>query len=527
MEPEYLAAVDIGTNSFHMAIVRPGERGNFEIITREKEAVRLASGSGDLESISPEAMERGLQVLGRFAALARSHDAPLKAVATSAVREAPNGPEFVRRAFEEFGVRTDVISGVEEARLIYRGVLGALPVRDKRILMVDIGGGSTEFLIGLEGRPLYANSLKLGAIRLTERFFPGGEIRRGALSAARQFIRVALTGVRHEIRKREFELAVGCSGTVETLLDMIRGELNGTNIENTFTDDQLYTIVEKLSALDTPRKRVQLPGLDERRADIIVGGAVLLAEIFRSLKIKSMQVSPYALREGIIFDQLYRRGKLPEPAADATGGQDLRRSSTLALIDRMRPYPGREQLAQCARLAGLIFEQLRAAGLSPEMDEGDALLLETGTMLHNIGQVIAHSAHHKHGYYIIKHTDLLLGFAPREIEIIALLARYHRKADPNRKHAEFAALSEPDQDRLNRLAGILRIAISLNRTGKSLIEDIRLEATETTLRFRLQPVAGAGPAQLEVDLWAADLKKGLFERAFARGAEFVIEGAEA
>ena len=433
MKSDMLAAVDIGTNSFHMAIVRPGEDGSFEIITREKEPVRLGSSGGDLDYITPEAMDRGLEVLNRFAALAKSHDAPLKAVATSAAREARNQDEFVLRARQECGIDIEVISGMEEARLIYRGLLGALPVHDRRILMVDIGGGSTEFLIGEGGQPLYANSLKLGAIRMTERFFPGGVPSKSAVAEARQFIRVALTGVRYEVRNYGYELAIGCSGTIETMLSLARdGEVPNDPV---LTSEELFTMIDRVLSYDTPRKRLQLPGLDEKRADIIVGGAVLLGEIFRSLKIKSMQISPYALREGIIYDELYR--------GRTHSSTDIRRSSTLALIQRLRPYPGREQLVNSARIAQRIFECLQQHDLLPGLGPQDALLLETGVMLHNIGQIVAHSAHHKHGYYLIRNSDLLLGFTPRELEIIALLARYHRKAGPSRKHTEFASLSEP------------------------------------------------------------------------------------
>ncbi len=515
MKSEYLAAVDIGTNSFHMAIVRPDESGNFEIITREKESVRLGSGGGDLDFIAPEAMERGLKVLGRFAALARSHNAPLKAVATSAVREASNQQDFLRRARAECGISFDIISGAEEARLIYRGVLGALPVHDRRILMVDIGGGSTEFLVGEGGRPLYVNSLKLGAIRLTERFFPKGEISGNAVNEARNFIRVAMTGVHHEIRKHGFELAVGCSGTIETLLSMARGGAEDLN-DPIFHDTELFAVVQKILGFDSARKRVHLPGLDDRRADIIVGGAVLLREIFEALDIKTMRVSPYALREGIIFDELARAG-LSAPA-----GQDVRRASTLALIDRLRPYPGRDQLSTCARISVDLFRQLKKAGYLPDLGENDELLLETGTMLHNIGMTISHSAHHKHGYYIIKNSDRLLGFTPREIEMIALLSRYHRKAGPGRKHEEFAALDESDQNRITRLVAILRIAISLNRSGKNLIESLKLTERDGALVFRLHPVTGADRSELDLDIWAATLKTELFEKVFLKKVRFEV-----
>ena len=171
--PRPIAAMDLGTNSFHLAVVQPDDQGRFEILSTEKEAVRLGSGGGDLNLILPDAMERGLTVLKRFTAISRSMNADIRAVATSAVREAKNSAEFLERVKKECGLDVEVIPGKEEARLIYLGILQCLPVYDKRVLTIDIGGGSTEYLVGKSGIPEFAVSLKLGAIRLKDRFFTG------------------------------------------------------------------------------------------------------------------------------------------------------------------------------------------------------------------------------------------------------------------------------------------------------------------------------------------------------------------
>src|SRR3954470_18249599 len=209
-----LAAIDIGTNSFHLVVARPTGNSRFEVLDREKEVVRLGSGSGDMKRLAPEAIERGIDALARFKQVADSRDAHVYAVATSAVREAENRQEFVRRAQEEAGVHVAVISGAEEARLIRLGALQAVPAFDQRHLLVDIGGGSTEFVIGEGDVVLGARSLKLGAIRLTERFQLEGAVKRKTVDEARQFIRSYLAPVARMVNAFGFEIAIGSSGTI-------------------------------------------------------------------------------------------------------------------------------------------------------------------------------------------------------------------------------------------------------------------------------------------------------------------------
>ncbi|MBL8020824.1 MAG: exopolyphosphatase, partial [Leptospirales bacterium] len=199
MPQKPIAAMDLGTNSFHLVVVQPDSQGRFEILSTEKEAVRLGSGGGDLDLILPDAMERGLVALKRFTAISRSMQAEIRAVATSAVREAKNSAEFLRQVKRECDLDVEVILGKEEARLIYLGILQCLPVYDKRVLTIDIGGGSTEYLIGKSGVPEFANSLKLGAIRLKDRFFEKGQVSERRIAECRQFIQIALTGVREEV----------------------------------------------------------------------------------------------------------------------------------------------------------------------------------------------------------------------------------------------------------------------------------------------------------------------------------------
>jgi hypothetical protein len=230
-----LAAIDVGTNSVHLLVARPTRHHRFEVLASEKEVVRLGSGSSDMKELAHDAMDRGIGALTRFRRLATTWDADVIAVATSAVREAANAAVFLERARTEADVEVDVISGQEEARLIHLGVLQAVPVYDRQLLLVDIGGGSTEILVGLGESILVARSLKLGAIRLTERFFPGGKVTGGSVDACRKHVRAQLSTVVREVRRHGYEVAVGSSGTIGAIAQMAqaaRGESTARTLSN-------------------------------------------------------------------------------------------------------------------------------------------------------------------------------------------------------------------------------------------------------------------------------------------------------
>jgi exopolyphosphatase/guanosine-5'-triphosphate,3'-diphosphate pyrophosphatase len=280
-----LAALDLGTNSFHLVIARVSGNSGIEVVTRHKEMVRLGHGGGDMKVLEPAAIERGLAALRRMRRLADSAGAPLRAIATSAVREAQNAQEFIDRARDEAGVEVDVISGVEEARLIHLGILQAVPVFEKRMIMCDIGGGSTEILVGERGDVLTARSFKLGAVRLTDRFFPGGKVDDASVEACRAYVRSVLTIFEHEVERVGFEVAVGSSGTIEQVAK-VANALNGGDALRTyncfeFTAADLARVVEHLTAARTTAERKHVAGLEPERADIIAAGALVLEGVFQ------------------------------------------------------------------------------------------------------------------------------------------------------------------------------------------------------------------------------------------------------
>ena len=520
MNETILSAIDIGTNSVHLVVVKANANGNFVILTSEKESVRLGSGAGDLDLITEEAMQRCLHALERFLKIAQSWNAPVRAVATSAVREAKNGQDFVDLIKQKINLNIEVISGREEALHIYRGVLQGLPLYDKKILTIDIGGGSTEFVIGQYGDPILATSLKLGAIRLKERFFSKEPLSPGDIDECRKYIRIVMEGLRQEVLSIGYEQAVGSSGTIETIASMIQPDSEERDIS--FSIDELHKAVESLLSSDTSKKRARLPGLDEKRADIIVPGAILLEEIFYLLKIKNIKLSSYALREGIICDTLlnqYAIGQNPD---------NIRKNSVIHMSERLMKAvsPTFAQSAKhIAKLTLILAQRLENANLIENLSPEDKLILESAAMLHNTGMIISHSAHHKHSYYLIKNSEHLLGFSSLQIETIALVARYHRKAIPSKKHPEFAALSPDLQRRVMVLSGILRLCTGLDRENKENVIDIKIEKNNGSVTMKLiaSRTSDKQTNDISLELWAGKLKSDLLEKILNKEITFTYE----
>jgi exopolyphosphatase/guanosine-5'-triphosphate,3'-diphosphate pyrophosphatase len=514
-----VAAIDIGTNSFHLVIARPAENNRFEILDREKEVVRLGSGSGDMKVLEPEAMKRGVATLARFRRIADSFGAEIHAVATSAVREAENRAEFLEAVVRDAGMAVEVISGAEEARLIHLGVLQSVPVFDQQVFVVDIGGGSTEFVVAKGGDVFDARSLKVGSIRITDRFFRKEPVKKKAISDARTFIRSYLAPIRRMVAAHNsFEVAVGSSGTILNIAEMVtarRGEEPRRQRANaTFTADELTEVIDEIAACPSAKDREAVPGLDPRRADIILGGALLLEQIFDAVGIEEMVVSDFALREGVLFDVFQRR------RAGTLGHlRDLRFESVqhlAALTPDEKPH--------CERIAALalqLFEQTQHLHQLPDECEE---WLEAGALLCNVGLVISHDRHHLHSYYVIRNTELLTGFTDHEIELIALVARYHRKSAPKARHPEFARLGEGDQYIVQVLGGLLRIAAGLDRTRSMAVTGVKAKGGQdgTPLRLIVETEPGS---EVELELYSARSRQDLLAEAL--GVEVHIEAKKA
>jgi len=508
-----LAAIDVGTNSIHLIVADVNLRnGQFKILDREKEVVRLGAGSTDMKYLSESAMERGVHTLRRYKMIADSHDAAVRAVATSAVREALNQDEFIRRVKTLTGVKLEIASGFEEARLIHLGVLQALPIYNKQHLLVDIGGGSTEFLVGRQRRILYNNSLKLGAVRLTQRFFPDQKYSRKVVKECREFVRGMLSPIKRSVKHEHYEVAAGTSGTILTVANIIRlrrDEDEENSLNNfTFSRDDLLDTVDRIIDAESPQDRIDIDGIDPARADIIVAGAIILGEIFTELGIRFMMVSEYALREGIILDSVEKMN----PRRRTNHVRDLRYSNVRHLAESL--HFEKVHSRQVAKLALRLFDQTSRIH---RMGVQDREYLEAAAMLHEVGLFVSHAQHHRHSYYLIRNSELL-GFTENEKEIIANIARYHRKSHPKIKHEGYRRLSADDQRTVAKLASILRIADGLDRTHASAVADLRCRISGRKVDVFLQRANGL-PVELEV--WGAERKKKLFEETLRSRIRFI------
>ena len=503
-----LAAIDIGTNSFHLIVIGVKEEGNFEIIDREKEVIRLGEGSsGDIKVIKPEAVKRALDALNRFKGIADSHNASIRAVATSAVRESRNQDDFIKQVCEKTGINIEIISGVEEARLIYLGILKAVPVFDKKILAVDIGGGSTEFLVGKKGESVFSVSIKIGAVRLTQKFFPDFHVSKNRVQECRDWVEGELFQTANNIKKTNFQLCVGSSGTIMATGLMISSSKNKSSTGNgilnnfVFAKEELAEIEEEILNRKTVEKRKKIPGIDDKRAEIIPAGIIILSTIFKLFDLNKITISEYALREGIIIDTLQKHHEdFSKP-----GFENIRRHSINNLSRSFRNDTSHGK--HVAKLSLLLFDQIKELHkLGDECRE----YLEAASILHDVGYHISHASHHRHSLYIIRNSELL-GFNENEINIIAHTARYHRKSHPKSGHQEFKALPSDIQLIIKKLAAILRIADSFDRTHRKLVSGLDVTIKNKSVEIQLHCSSKIKP---DIELWNLDRRKGLFEEVF-------------
>lgn len=493
--PETLAAVDVGTNSLHLVVARTTDGDRFEVLTREKEMVRLGSGSADMVELAPDAVDRAVAALGRFRRIADSHGAELRAVATSAVREAENRAVLLDRSRVEAGVEIEVVSGVEEARLIHLGVLQALEVYDRRLLLCDIGGGSTELLVGEQGEVLASASLKLGAVRLTNRFFGGTHLHPSAVDSCRRHVQAVLSGFERSVEAHGFEVAIGSSGTIEQVLRLARGLAGGEPLRTlngaVLGRRDVTAVADAVVAARHAGTTTELPDLDPKRADIILAGVLVLEGVVKRFGIKELTVSEYALREGVFLDTIARRrgGSMPQL-------RDVARRSVVDLMAACDEDPGHSE-----HVAHLALELFDATAHRHGLGAEARALLEAGALLANVGLVVSHDKHHKHSYYLVRNSDRLVGFTDAEIEVVAQIARYHRKSAPKASHPEWSALAEPHREVVRVGAAVLRVAIGLDRAHRRTVDALTVDDDGDRLTVRARP-AGAD-VDLALDLYAA------------------------
>ncbi len=494
----HLAAIDIGTNSLHMILVRVAADGAFEVVGREKDMVRLGAGGLEGRPLGEGAMTAALQTLTRFKRLADSRQVDdIVAVATSAVREAPNGGDFLAMVARETGVQARVITGVEEATLIHRAAVHGIDVGADAAVVIDIGGGSTEITLGTAAGVQQAKSFKLGVIRLGERFVKSDPLARGDERRMARHVRHELGDDVRKLARAGYTRVIGTSGTVlalGTLALQVPGDV--TIHHRRVSATAIGGIRRRLASLSLG-DRLRLPGLDARRADLIVPGAVLLDTILRQLGADEITLCELSLREGVVLEYI-RRNRVHIERVERY--PDVRRLSVIELASRCNHAADHAQ--QVARLALAIFDQTRQVhGLDDRAREW----LDFAAILHDAGEHISYERHHRHSYYLIRNGDLR-GFEPEEVEMMALVARYHRRGAPRKAHEGFADLPRPERRVVRWLSAMLRVAESLDRSRAQLVDrvSLRRRGRHWTLR-----VAGRGDIALE--RWAAQRNLGPLE----------------
>jgi exopolyphosphatase/guanosine-5'-triphosphate,3'-diphosphate pyrophosphatase len=501
-----IAAIDIGTNSVHMIVVRVRTDLSFEVIDREKAMVRLGAGGLDGKALTTEAMSAALQALSKFRRLAESHSVDvILAAATSATREARNGGEFLGRIEAETGIRPRVITGTEEARLIHLAAVYGVDVGSARAVVIDIGGGSTEITLGTATSIQAARSFKIGVIRLTERFVKNDPLPGRDEQKLTKYVLSEIDRHCEQITAAGFDRVIGTSGTILSLGTVATALADGavpSELRNLRVPAKHVRRLRKEAVALSLAQRLTLPGLDPRRADLMVAGALLLDAILRRLGAEDITLCDLALREGLVLDYIRRNSKHIKHVDSIP---DVRRRSSVELAERCNYYA--EHAQQVVRLALAIFDQTRAVhGLTDREREW----LEFAALLHDIGTHISYERHHRHSYYLIRNGDLR-GFDPDEIEVIALVARYHRRGTPKRSHEEYSRLPSPLRRTVRTLASILRVAESLDRSHTQTIAslDLRDRGNDALLQ-----VHTSGDAELEV--WATNRHLQPFERILGK-----------
>ncbi|MFQ3580332.1 MAG: Ppx/GppA phosphatase family protein [Chloracidobacterium sp.] len=515
-----VAAIDIGSNSIHLIVAeaRTGER--LRVIEREKDTVRLAAGLTETHHLTDEKIKAAVATLRRFTDLAQAHGVTaILTVATSAIREAWNREVFLQRVEQDVGLRVEILSGIEEARLIALAVAEVTDFQGERALIVDIGGGSTEFILTTGQAPHYLASVKLGAVRLHEQFLSRQDPpTRADVTALTTHIRSGLTRTVREIQEAGgFQRVVGTSGTI---LALAAAKFDAsypiakkvTTARRFYPPFDAFTSELTYAALQTLNRRLQrlshkerrkLPGIDSRRADIIIAGGILLETIFQELNFTQLTTCEWSLREGVVINYLREQGwDLGDAPVSA---KDIRQRSVLAVAHRYAYEPAHAH--HTARLAERIFDQTTALHGLGELERE---WLGYAALLHDIGYHIAHTSHHKHAMYLIRHAEMP-GFHGHEIAILANLARYHRGSLPKRKHDDFMRLAPTHQETITKLIPILRLADALDRRHAGKVQDIKIELQGTDLRMIPVPAA---QADIDLELWCAQQVLPIWTSAF-------------
>lgn len=495
-----IAAIDLGTNSFHVIIVDIFSDGSFRKVDDLKEMVQLAKG-GLGKRLAPDAFKRGIEALKKIRVLCDSYQVEkILAYATSAIREAENGGDFIQASIDTTNIKINAIPGSLEAELIGYAIQHGVHLEADPVLMVDIGGGSVEFILANDKEFFGLFSKKIGVSRMTDIFKPSDPITSEDIKKLKDHYQEELKKVKHATESYGIDTIIGSSGTMQNIASMIafrKGlSVDVTLNEMEFTHQDFNDFYDWFIDLDQ-NERSKVSGLDAKRVDFVNTGVVLVHHLLEEWGIKKVRISTQALREGIIIRYLKKdmiglpwSGKFSDP----------RKRSVFELLRKTNWHE--DHSTHVAKLALTIFDALCD---DLELSAEDRELLEYAAYLHDIGYYISHSKHHKHALYIIRHADLK-GFREDEIEIMANVARYHRRSTPKKRHKEYWKLDPDIRARIKKLAGILRVADGLDRSHYQNVKELMVRKKEKKIIFEIDTID-----EPHLEIWGAKRKSSLFE----------------
>jgi exopolyphosphatase / guanosine-5'-triphosphate,3'-diphosphate pyrophosphatase len=487
-----LAVVDLGSNAVRLQVASADSDGTLTVVSEDRAPVRLGAQVFRTGRLSAESIAACAAALQRFAGLAERAGADIvRAVATSAVREASNRKQLVDAVRSRSGLEVEVISGAEEARLVCLGVQQGAPHSD-RALLLDIGGGSTEIIAARGEEPEHAVSLQLGSVRLTEFFVKHDPIGRKEAKLVEEAVADAVSDIEPLLVGR-FKRLLGAAGTTGAVAQLARRFSGVPGGSGAVSQAQVRDVLDRLRDTDA-RERKKL-GVDPSRVDVVYAGTAILEGVMRELRVDSMEITTRGLRDGLMAD-LVRREVRPLPSG--LHGEN-------AVLEGIRAFGRRcgyreAHAEQVADLSLSLFDQLRPVH---RLGAEARALLHAAAMLHDVGAFISYNRHHKHSYYLVYHADLP-GFTDRERELIATVARYHRRSVPKERHEVFQLLAPEERAVVRRLAAILRVADGLDRGHRRHVR--RLLATRRSPGVRIDVWAEEGS---ELEVWSAQQKSDL------------------
>ncbi len=501
--------IDVGTNAVRLLVVRINLNFSYTIISQEKEVVRLGEDEFNDNLLKPEAMNRAIFVCGKFVSLAKTYGATkIVAVGTSAIREADNKSAFLERLFKETGLTVQVISGEEEARLIYMGVLSGIDIGEEKALFIDLGGGSTEIAIGDQYQLYCTYSLRVGAIRLTTQFIGEGwteKIPDSLYKKMKNYVQRSARSVKADVQECGSRIAWGSSGTIINLAEISNKLFKKNSIGLVLNRKNLKRLASTLCSLPLEGRR-KLPGINPYRADIIVAGAAIVEALMEEFGLEEIHVSHKELRDGLLADYL-------------SNFESYRELQKAPLRNRSILHLGRsfnfdeEHSETVSTLALQMFDSAKQIGLHYLSDKYRELLSYAAT-LHDIGDIISFNNHHLHSHYIISNAELY-GFEPQEITIMANVARFHRKKLPTSKALKKLDLDPESKNSVVVLSTFLRLAEKLDRSHTGLVKN----ATFTSTKGGVVTLSFSSDTDCSMEKWSIMQNKRAFFEAFKKQLE--------